>query len=443
MNAAFIACASWTHSGCPSEAATLAKGVFEHATQILGETDDARPGLCVEALQNMCRQRCGPLAIDRTVRDQRWGAAFLFVAECQLLLRVLDNGWAEHCGEGSHLQRALRKACTPSEFTTRPISDVLEDTRAALVIDPSDCGGYSQVAFAVCFKLDGQAPNWKQVCTGESLMSHAFSLAMLRDIIEAISQKWPASGTTDAAAAHAWHKATMTMQHSDEFMCEISDMLIWLHMFEFESDDPEVCGVYDATGPRAGYHWSTRLRAARPAWEGNELCARCAPRTEDLDDHMKELTLLCYMKYHMKHVGADNWRELCYFDESYPRECIRAIEARQHLAVGHPRLPPMLLRTHTGYHVLHAQGASVPGACSSLGDITHGIAMLAHEPTLHQGLAAWCAATLRICDGMIAPRISCAAVLNSVLGTAPPVETEIDLNVDLDNGDGLFELPIA
>lgn len=425
-------CRELKYEGDALEFARDLRALVELSNVLLTEPGSVDPHTLERAAALLASERCRSGQIDRRTIDGRTVAALIFLIECHLVLARADAAPASPegtppPGPTSRLERVIAE-CVRDTYEPEPLGEMLAAQRQRVTEDERP--ELVKLAFGVCFKRDGVAPLWKEICAAETITSHTGSVALLRDRLDAILSISPQRAETSgrSEAVDAWRGHCLKMQHSDELLSEVCDNLIMLSMSEAEEEDPETISVFNQTKPRLGYHWYTRLRAIRDPYDCNALHSRCSVRPEELDESLMDLALICYMEYHMRHSDIESWMDLCYADERYPRKAMRALQRRDDPPVGHPLLPPMLLRCDGRFHVLHAAAGRV-GCVSS------------HD-TASKGIEAWCAYTKLTTQGMLAPRKSCGGLLDTILNAhrTERASDALDMDAAVEEVEDLFQL---
>lgn len=424
-------CRELKYEGDVLEFARELRALVELSNVLLSEpgTD---PYTLEKAVTLLTSERCRAGHIDRRSSDGRTIATLIFLIECHLVLARADASPTSPRGTppppaATRLERVIRE-CVQDAYEPEPLGHMLAAQRRRVAEDERP--QLVKLAFGVCFKRDGVAPLWKDICAAETITAHTASIALLRDRLDAIVARSPQHAQTSgrSEAVDAWRAHCLRMQHSDELLSEVCDNLIMLNMTEAEEEDHETISVFNQTKPRLGYLWYTRLRAIRDPIECNALHSRCSARPEELDESLLDIVLMCYMEYHMRHSDIESWMQLCYADERYPRKAMRAIQRRDDPPVGHPLLPPMLLRCDGRFHVLHAAAGRV-GCVSS------------HE-TASKGIEAWCAYAKMVTQGVLAPRKSCGGLIDTILNAnqTEPRDEGLDMDAIVEEGKDLFTL---
>ena len=274
---------------------------------------------------------------------------------------------------------------------------------------------FNEMAYCTCFEDENgeRTLTWDTIMLFECFTSHAWAGALLRDEVQSLALRRDyRCYNDDDELVKKWHETVIAAQHSDEFMAEVTDRLLWSNMFEFEEQAPETQRVFRDSKPRNGYHWYTRLRAFRDGELCNELYNRCNLRTYEIEcPLLKSQTLLSYIEYHMRHAGVPSWLQVCYVDYRYPKAARRVLDSRRHVAVGQPIMPPLILYARKGEFVV----------------VDCDMAVYSKSETIHGAFKNWSQLCMERLGGMIAPRVSCISLLQHVLESEVP-DTSIDLH---------------
>lgn len=410
----------------------------EHERKV-GEID---PMAVAAAVRNLCRQRCTYDPVLRIRQDDASALGILFVAESHLMLHLADRQRADALDDGTHLGRMLKETCSRT-FDAQPLNEAIRiglDELQSSADRRMQCANGMQLAFGAVFMTEKNRPTWKEVCTAEVLSADRCARAMILDLIRDTGSPvdrhhHPADETTSAEPMNHhqddplgnWIEQCASMQHSDELLTENCDLLLWMNMYGAEVQAPETVRVFEQAKPRSGYHWFSRLRACRSPEKVDTLYERCNRRTAALEPTERANIPLCYMEYFMRHSGVASWRALCFFDDRHGTEALAALVARQCTPVGQPRMPPFIIHAAGTFVLMHG------GSSAELRRIS------SHE-TLADAIHAWCAFTLRVTDGMMAPRISCRGLLERILGLETDRVDHINLEEELNQADHIADL---
>jgi hypothetical protein len=289
----------------------------------------------------------------------------------------------------------------------------------------------NQFAYNVCFERDDATRiNWEQIQTYEVLTAHIFATLVLETLIRQLPIHILSDTEFDSdTEVHAWHTYCINFQHSDEFLVEITDILIQSHMNEAEKNIPETLKVYREAKPRKGFHWYTRLRAFRDIDQCTELFNRCNKRTSQMDDDLKELTLLSYIEYHMRHANVESWRSLCFFDYKYPKEAIQGLLKRIDIPVGSPVYPACIVQMSQSEYLVVDYNFAI-----------RKLEIISRQSNLYASFRDWCVRILKKNDGLLAPRVTCKALIQKILEMKTEKEKELDLQEELEQAEFLFSI---
>jgi hypothetical protein len=203
-------------------------------------------------------------------------------------------------------------------------------------------------------------------------------------------------------------------------MVEITDTMLKTHMYECEALEPETMRAFRESKPRRGYHWYTRLRVAREGDGCDKLYKACSVRTTQMPESLRALSMLSYIEYYMRHAGVESWTSLCFIDAHYPRHALEALAFRLNLPLGYPKMPPMLYRTQ--YDTF----------CVVTFDHAVRTMKISTMESMHEAFASWCRVVMETTGGFLAPRVSCAGMIEHVLGLGETDDLAgLDLNEEM------------
>ena len=403
--------------------ARLAKNVLGHSGDLFGKAasksiDDATAREFAKTINHICATRCRLLeSVDGSSHETnaRTVCVFMYVIESQLRLALAQTTLWDTLDDGTTIG-AHNARVTKCPFDPEPSSEICQKAHMAYISkEKLDDEAINQMAFCTCFEDSLSVEkdrSWETILLFECLTAHTWAGLVLGDVVRAL----PLDGIPpddENRAVNKWHETVIEAQHTDEFMSEITDRLLWSNMFEFEAQAPETQRVFRDAKPRKGYHWYTRLRAFRDGDLCNTLYNACNLRTNELAENLKAQTLLSYIEYHMRHAGVASWIQTSYVDHRYPKEALAKIEERRRIQIGQPNFPPFVAHLGDDLYAVVECGAKLK--------------LYARAATLHEAFFYWTALVMERLDGMIAPRVSCAALIERIVSFGKTREDTIDV----------------
>ena len=403
----------------------LAIQVFQNTRTILepaSTLSEQMAKMYAKTINHICSQRAiGPTIqpdaspdIEETRMHLATTKIFMYIVECQLRLALVQAKQCAFLNNETNIgimnervsQCTFDAPDTPNQALSKALFDFQTD---GFLQDEM----HNMLAYTVCLK-DGAPTStvgWVHIDACEVITSHAYAVETLNSLFDTFRVETFLKEDNDDERVRTWHARVCESQHTDEFMVEIVDALIKIHMYECESLNPETVRAYRESKPRKGYHWYTRLRVAREGDGCDQLYIACNVRTAQMPESMKSLTLLSYIEYYMRHAGVESWLSLCFIDSHYPKHALETIEFRRHLPLGHPKMPPLLFRTSIDtFSIITFENDGAIGKRTP-------------SESIHEAFATWCRIIITSCGGFLAPRISCMSMIETVLAISDKSDT--------------------
>ena len=359
---------------------------------------------------------------DETTIQRTTLRVFMYIVECQLRLALAHAKQWDALNDGTPIGAANARVTRCTFDAPHDASDVICDAKTQMRLTGTlHDDMHNRMAYTVCFKEGAPATapathGWTHLEACEVFTAHVWATVC----VEAACDAFPLDMACDDASSehggshvHTWHEAVCNAQHQDEFIVDITDALIRENMYECEAFAPETFRTHRESKPRRGYHWYTRCRVAREGDPCDELYTACNVRSPMLPPTLKNLTMVSYIDYYMKHAGVETWMALCYVDAAhYPKAALDALAFRLDPPVGHPRMPPLLVRRTDTLHCV-----------VTFHHETHSARISPCVP-IDEAVALWARAVVALCDGFLAPRVSCMPVLERLLALKPDESLE-------------------
>ena len=402
------------------EVSELCERLFSRAREIIDCRDAELVGVVYRCARRIARGRAELGAWDYAsgeTNNRQQVLTMLFISEGHMRFCLCENLalLPRLSPSASCFDRAFHESIV-GDYDPSALSAATARYLTALQRSPLPADAHAVLLYGVCVRAGGESASWRDVQAAEIITSHHWACLCVDDALVALGGESQGDSARDSDPVLAWHSKKMGHQHSDEFLVQITDDIIHMSLVEAEVLHPETLSVFSKTKPRSGYHWYTRLRAIRDADDGNALHKRANLRTLEMDADMRELTLISYVDYYMKHAGVEKWSETFVLSRSYPKRCLALLAERSVLREGEIKLPCFILRGASAHYLLDT--------CDGR------LCVVAKHATMPDAVAGWCRRILEVNDGMIAPRVSCKKAAMEILGLREAVEEPIDFDAD-------------